>query len=89
MARPRRQRGRADAKPGKAGQSAGENKASAKPTTKPSSTSPKPKPKPTPSKTPQVVIRSNKPTVATLESDLAFDKGSAVLSDAAEAGIAE
>ena len=80
---------RADAKPGKAGQSARENKASDRPTTKPSSASPKPKPKPTPSKTPQVVIKSNKPTVATLKSDLAFDKGSAVLSDAAKAGVAE
>jgi len=76
---------RADAKPGKGGQSAGQNKGNAKPTKKPSSTSPKP----TPSKTPQVVIKSNKPTVATLESDLAFDKGSAVLSAAAKAGIAE
>jgi outer membrane protein OmpA-like peptidoglycan-associated protein len=75
----------ADAKPGKGGQSAGENKGNAKPTKKPSSTSPKP----TPTKTPQVVIKSNKPTVATLESDLAFDKGSAVLSEAAKAGIAE
>ena len=75
----------ADAKPGKGGQSAGQNKGNAKPTKKPSSTSPKP----TPSKTPQVVIKSNKPTVATLKSDLAFDKGSAVLSDAAKAAIAE
>jgi outer membrane protein OmpA-like peptidoglycan-associated protein len=75
----------ADAKPGKGSQSAGENKGNAKPTKKPSSTSPKP----TPTKTPQVVIKSNKPTVATLESDLAFDKGSAVLSEAAKAGIAE
>jgi outer membrane protein OmpA-like peptidoglycan-associated protein len=75
----------ADAKPGKGGQSAGQNKGNAKPTKKPSSSSPKP----TPTKTPQVVIKSNKPTVATLESDLAFDKGSAVLSEAAKAGIAE
>ncbi len=75
----------ADAKPGKGGQSAGQNKGNAKPTKKPSSSSPKP----TPSKTPQIVIKSNKPTVATLKSDLAFDKGSAVLSDAAKAAIAE
>ena len=75
----------ADAKPSKAGQSAGQNKGNAKPTKKPSSSSPKP----TPSKTPQVVIKSNKPTVATLKSDLAFDKGSAVLSDAAKAAIAQ
>ena len=77
----------ADAKPGKGGQSAGQSKGNDKPTKKPSSNSPKPTP--TPSKTPQVVIKSNKPTVATLESDLAFDKGSAVLSAAAKAGIAE
>jgi outer membrane protein OmpA-like peptidoglycan-associated protein len=75
----------ADAKPGKGGQSAGQNKGNAKPTKKPSSTSPKP----TPSKTPQVVIKSNKPTVVKLKSDLAFDKGSAVLSDAAKDGIGE
>ena len=75
----------ADAKPGKGSQSAGQNKGNAKPTKKPSSSSPKP----TPSKTPQVVIKSNKPTVATLKSDLAFDKGSAVLSDDAKAAIAQ
>ena len=74
----------ADAKPGKAGQSAGQNKGNAKPTKKPSSSSPKP----TPSKMPQVVIKSNKPTV-TLKSDLAFDKGSAELSDAAKTAIGE
>ncbi len=75
----------ADAKPNKGGQSAGQNKGNAKPTKKPSSTSPKP----TPTKTPQVVIKSNKPTVATLKSDLAFDKGSAVLSNDAKAAIAQ
>jgi len=75
----------ADAKPGKGEQSTGQNKGNAKPTKKPSSSSPKP----TPSKTPQVVIKSNKPTVATLKSDLAFDKGSAVLSNDAKAAIAQ
>ena len=75
----------ADAKPNKGSQSTGQNKGNAKPTKKPSSSSPKP----TPSKTPQVVIKSNKPTVATLKSDLAFDKGSAVLSNDAKAAIAQ
>jgi outer membrane protein OmpA-like peptidoglycan-associated protein len=78
---------RADSKPGKGGQSAGQNKGNAKPSKKPSSSSPTPSA--TPTKNPPVVIKSNKPTVATLESDLAFDKGSAVLSEAAKAGIAE
>jgi len=75
----------ADAKPNKGSQSAGQNKGNAKPTKKPSSSSPKS----TPSQTPQVVIKSNKPTVATLKSDLAFDKGSAVLSNDAKAAIAQ
>jgi outer membrane protein OmpA-like peptidoglycan-associated protein len=77
----------ADAKPGKGGQSAGQNKGSDKPTKKPSSNSPKPSA--TPTKNPPVVIKSNKPTVATLKSDLAFDKGSAVLSADAKAAIAQ
>ena len=75
----------ADAKPNKGSQSAGQSKGNAKPTKKPSSSPPKP----TPSKTPQVVIKSDKPTVATLKSDLAFDKGSAVLSNDAKAAIAQ
>ena len=74
----------ADAKPGKGGQSAGQNKGNDKPTKKPSSSSPKP----TASNTPPVVIKSNKPTIATLKSDLAFDKGSAVLSAEAKVAIA-
>jgi outer membrane protein OmpA-like peptidoglycan-associated protein len=74
----------ADAKPGKGGQSAGQNKGNDKPTKKPSSNAPKP----TPTKTPPVVIKSNKPTIATLKSDLAFDKGSAVLSAEAKVAIA-
>ena len=74
----------ADAKPGKGGQSAGQNKGNDKPTKKPSSSPPKP----TPSNTPPVVIKSNKPTIATLKSDLAFDKGSAVLSAEAKVAIA-
>jgi outer membrane protein OmpA-like peptidoglycan-associated protein len=78
---------RADAKPTKGGQSAGQNKDDAKPTKKPSSNAPEPSP--TPTKNPPVVIKSNKPTVTVLKSDLAFDKGSAVLSAAAKAGIAE
>ncbi len=77
----------ADAKPGKGGQSAGQNKGNDKPTKKPSSSAPKPSA--TPTKTPPVVIKSNKPTVATLKSDLAFDKGSAVLSNDARAAIAQ
>jgi outer membrane protein OmpA-like peptidoglycan-associated protein len=77
----------ADAKPGKGGQSAGQNKGNDKPTKKPSSSAPKPSA--TPTKTPPVVIKSNKPTVATLKSDLAFDKGSAVLSNDAKAAIAQ
>jgi outer membrane protein OmpA-like peptidoglycan-associated protein len=77
----------ADAKPSKGGQSAGQNKGNDKPTKKPSSSAPKPSA--TPTKNPPVVIKSNKPTVATLKSDLAFDKGSAVLSNDAKTAIAQ
>ena len=71
-------------KPVKQGQSAGATKGDDKPTKKPSSDAPKP----TPTKKP-VVINSNKPTITTLKSDLAFDTGSAVLSSKAKAAIAE